>query len=61
MRLLKPSMYSALPCFTEPAHYSDDFSKLLLDPAFSRDQYESLSSNPDFSMTDFLVIPQTFG
>ena len=60
MRLLKPSMYSALPIYTEKEHFSDNFSKLLLDQAFNMSQQMSIS-NPNCSLTDFLVIPQIFG
>lgn len=61
MRLLKPSLYSTMPCYTEPEHYSDDFSKLLLDQTFNKAHSENINATSDCSLTDILVIPQIFG
>jgi trafficking protein particle complex subunit 13 len=58
MRLLKPNIHSAMTCFTEPSHSSDKYSRILLEPAFSSSIKSDESS---FCLTDFLVIPQTFG
>lgn len=60
MRLLKPSLYSTMPVYVEDEHFTDNFSKLLLDQAFNLSK-SNLLSTPDCSTTDFLVIPQIFG
>ncbi len=60
MRLLKPSLYSTLSIYAEQEHFTDNFTKLLLDQTFHLSK-ESLISTPDSSMTDLLVIPQIFG
>ena len=61
MRLLKPSFHQAMPCFTEPEHFSDNFSKLLLDQTFNVSEQQSIHFSNDCSLTDFYVIPQIFG
>lgn len=61
MRLLKPSLYSSLPIHTESEHFTDNFSKMLLDQVFDSQSIEELNSNANFCMSDFLVIPQIFG
>lgn len=61
MRLLKPSLYPAMSCYTEDEHFSDNFSKLLLDQAFNKQHRQSINSLGECSLTDFLVIPQIFG
>ncbi len=61
MRLLKPSFYSTMPCFTENEHFSDNFSKLLLDQTFNASQQQISDSSNHCSLTDFYVIPQIFG
>ena len=61
MRLLKPSLYPNMPCYTECDHFSDNFSKLLLDQAFNNQHRANINSLSDCSLTDFLVIPQIFG
>lgn len=61
MRLLKPSFYSSLPCYTENEHFSDNFSKLLLDQTFNAPQQQSINFSSNCSLTDFYVIPQIFG
>jgi hypothetical protein len=61
MRLLKPSLYSTLPLYTEPEHFSDNFTQLLLDQAFDLSSYKNVKGCEDCSLTDFLVIPSIFG
>ena len=61
MRLLKPSIYSALPIYTEQSHFTDNFSQLLLDQAFNMNSFNELNIPSNSSMSDFLVIPQIFG
>ena len=61
MRLLKPSLYSTLPLYTEKEHFTDSFSQLLLNQAFDLACFESVKGCEDCSLTDFLVIPQIFG
>ena len=61
MRLLKPSLYSSLPVYTEKEHFSENFAKLLIDQIFDVGASEELNSESNFAMSDFLVIPQIFG
>lgn len=61
MRLLKPSLYSSLPVFAENEHFTENFSKLMIDQIFDFNSSIDLNQNPNFSMSDFLVIPQIFG
>ncbi|CAF0943775.1 unnamed protein product, partial [Brachionus calyciflorus] len=60
MRLLKPSMYCTLPVYSETT--SNNFSDFLIDQAFDLNSNSAqMNISADFSQTDFLVIPQTFG
>ena len=61
MRLLKPSIYSSLPVFTENEHFTENLSKLLLDQAFQSCNNLTTSNILSSSLTDTLVIPQIFG
>ena len=61
MRLLKPSLFSTIPCFTEKEHHSDNFNKLLLDQTFNKTNQENIKEVSDCSLSDLLVIPQIFG
>jgi hypothetical protein len=61
MRLLKPSIYSSLPVYTEDEHFTESLSKLILDQAFQSCNNISASSVSCSSLTDTLVIPQIFG
>lgn len=61
MRLLKPSLFSTLPLYTEAEHFTDNFSQLLLDQAFDVTSYKHVKGCEDCSLTDFLVIPSIFG
>ena len=61
MRLLKPSFHQTMTCFTEPEHFSDNFSKLLLDQTFNASEQQQINFSPHCSLTDFYVIPQIFG
>lgn len=61
MRLLKPSLYSSLPVYAEKEHFSENFAKLMIDQIFSASTSADLNQNRNFSMSDFLVIPQIFG
>ena len=61
MRLLKPSLYSTLPVYTENEHFTDNFSQLLLDQAFDLSSFKNIKGCENCSLTDFLVIPQIFG
>lgn len=61
MRLLKPSLYSSLPVYAEDEHFSENFAKLMIDQIFSSSTANDLNLNKQFSMSDFLVIPQIFG
>jgi hypothetical protein len=61
MRLLKPSIYSSLPVYTEPEHFTENLSKLILDQVFQSCNHISTSNIMNSSMTDTLVIPQIFG
>ena len=61
MRLLKPTFYSGVSCFTDNQYSTQNFSKTLLNHSFklfNNDHSESLN---DLALTDFLVIPQIFG
>jgi len=61
MKLLKQSFYYTLPCITENEHFSNNFSKLVLDQTFNACQQQSINYMPHSSLTDFYVIPQIFG
>ncbi len=61
MRLLKPSLLTTQTCHTEPEHFSDPFSQLLLDQTLNKKHIYNINSSPDSALTDFLVIPQIFG
>jgi hypothetical protein len=60
MRLLKPSFHQAMPCFTEPEHFSDNFSKLLLDQTFNVSEQQNIHFSNDCSLTDFYVADLIF-
>ena len=59
MRLLKPSLFSSLPFYKEnDANICD---KILLEESFNVKENNDINLDTNFSLTDHLILPQSFG
>lgn len=61
MRLLKPSLYSSLPYYQGNENNSNIFDKLLLEQAYHVKENKDINLDTAFNLSDFLILPQSFG
>jgi hypothetical protein len=61
MRLLKPSLFSSIPFYKNNESKSDVFENILFEKAFNAKESTDLNIPTSFSLTDFLILPQSFG
>jgi trafficking protein particle complex subunit 13 len=59
MRLLKPSLFSSLPFYKE--NDSNICDKILLEESFNVKENNDINLDTNFSLTDLLILPQSFG
>ena len=61
MRLLKPSLFSSLPFYKGNENNSSILENVLLGEAFHCKENNDISLDTNFSLSDLLILPQSFG